>query len=706
MARMAAAGPSDSGIEILRPLFETALDAVVAMWPDGTVAEWNQVAESTFGWSRHEALGQLMADLIVPPQHRSAHIEGILRYNRTGEAPVLNQRLEITAIDRDAREFPVELSITVTELVGGRLFIGFLRDISARKQSEQLLIRQAREAKLLFEISQFAAESEAVEPVLERTLNAICELAGWPVGHAFLVSRDNPDELVSSGVWYGTGDKHFERLREATRSTQFTSGVGLPGIILEKGQPVWMSDIESDAAFVRKGLGYGAAFGFPLKSSGQIVAVLEFFALDKTPPDPELLLTVRTLGEQVGRVFERTQSLSELRELNETLEQRVAERSRELEEVHEALRQGQRMESIGQLTGGIAHDFNNFLTVIKGSADLLRRADLSEDKRRRYIESIAETADRAARLTSQLLAFARRQVLKPELIEVTARISGISEMLRTILGSRIRLVMDVDCDDCLIEADAAQFETVLVNLVINARDAMNGEGTLTIAVKREESAASEESIVISISDTGHGIPADQLEHIFEPFFTTKEVGKGTGLGLSQVYGFIKQSDGEIEVKSREGGGTTFVLSLPSARGTPAPDPAAPAAPTATKADCRVLVVEDNQDVGEFAASLLAEFGFRPTLAATAREALERLEEQPEDFDLVFTDVVMPGMNGVDFARLVRQRWPRIPVILTSGYSEVLAEEAGHGFLLLHKPYSADDLARIFDEARRQPDVSG
>jgi PAS domain S-box-containing protein len=287
------------------PLFETALDAVVAMRPDGTIAEWNHVAERTFGWTRAEAVGRLMADLIVPAQHRAAHIAGIARYNATGEASVLNQRLEITALDRAEREFPVELSITLAEANGERLFVGFLRDITERKESEKLLIRRAREAELLFEISRFAAESETMEPVLERTLEAICELTGWPVGHALIASSEDPAELISSDVWVGERSKNSEKLQEVTRSIRFTAGVGLPGLILKTGEPAWMSDTQSESAFVRKGLGFGAAFAFPLKSSGRILAVLEFFTVAKTPPDPELLLTVRTLGEQVGRVAER-----------------------------------------------------------------------------------------------------------------------------------------------------------------------------------------------------------------------------------------------------------------------------------------------------------------------------------------------------------------------------------------------------------------
>ena len=302
---MAAGDHTHPALDKLLPVFRTALDAVVAMRPDGTIVEWNHVAEQTFGWTRAKAVGQLMADLIVPHQHRAAHIAGLARYNATGEATVLNQRLEITAVDQAGREFPVELSITLADAAGEPLFIGFLRDISERKDVERLLIRRAREAELLFEVSRFAAESESVEAALEQTLKGICELTGWPVGHALIASTNDPAELISSEVWVGKRDQKLKKLQAATRSIRFRRGVGLPGLVLETGEPVWMSDTQSDKTFVRKGLGFDAAFGFPLKSSGRVLAVLEFFALEKTSPDPELLLTVRTLGEQVGRVAER-----------------------------------------------------------------------------------------------------------------------------------------------------------------------------------------------------------------------------------------------------------------------------------------------------------------------------------------------------------------------------------------------------------------
>ncbi|HEV2566966.1 MAG TPA: PAS domain-containing protein [Microvirga sp.] len=371
----------------------------------------------------------------------------------------------------------------------------------------------------------------------------------------------------------------------------------------------------------------------------------------------------------------------------------------------EALRQAQKMEAVGQLTGGVAHDFNNLLTIVRSSVDFLRRPNLPEERRIRYVDAISDTVDRAAKLTGQLLAFARRQALKPEVFEVPERIRAISDMLHTLVGSRIRIVTNIACERCFVEADVTQFETALVNMAVNARDAMNGEGTLRVHVDslsrmpslRGHAGGRGRFVAVSISDTGSGIPPDRLSHIFEPFFTTKEVGKGTGLGLSQVYGFAKQSGGDVAVESTVGQGTTFTLYLPrTERGIAADagDSGRGSDPNEEGRGCRVLVVEDNLEVGRFSTQLLQDLGYETTWAANASEALTLLEEDASRFDVVFSDVVMPGMSGVELGREIRQRYPGLPVVLTSGYSHVLAEEGRHGFELLHKPYAVEDVSRV------------
>jgi PAS domain S-box-containing protein len=374
----------------------------------------------------------------------------------------------------------------------------------------------------------------------------------------------------------------------------------------------------------------------------------------------------------------------------------------------EALRQSQKMEAVGQLTGGVAHDFNNLLTIIRSATDFLRRRELPEERRRRYVDAISETVERASKLTAQLLAFARRQPLKPEVFNVGAQVENVAQLIRPLVGGRIRIEVEIGCPDCFTIADVAQFETALINLAINGRDAMEDEGRLTISVERSQSipalrgqaGRSGDFVAISVADTGSGIPAEHLDTIFEPFFTTKEVGKGTGLGLSQTFGFAKQSDGDIEVRSVVGQGATFTIYLPQAV---APISEAEIAAIGGEASItgrgyRVLVVEDNDDVGQFSTELLEDLGYTVRRVANANAALGILAENEFAVDLVFSDVIMPGMNGVDLAGVVRERYPGLPVVLTSGYSNVLAENADRGFELIQKPYSVEALSRILRKA--------
>ncbi len=374
----------------------------------------------------------------------------------------------------------------------------------------------------------------------------------------------------------------------------------------------------------------------------------------------------------------------------------------------EALRQSQKMEAVGQLTGGVAHDFNNLLTIIRSATDFLRRRELPEARRRRYIDAISETVERASKLTAQLLAFARRQPLKPQVFNVGTQVEAVAQLVRPLVGGRIRIDVEISDRHCFAIADIAQFETALINLAVNGRDAMECEGQLTIGVRkvrsipplRAQPARSGDFVAIVMTDTGSGIAPELIETIFEPFFTTKEVGKGTGLGLSQAFGFAKQSNGDIEVASPPGQGATFTIYLPQAAApVDAIEAAAGGSEPATRGrGYRVLVVEDNDDVGQFSTELLEDLGYTVRRVASADAALAILAKDEFSADLVFSDVIMPGMNGVELAGLIRERYPGLPVVLTSGYSNVLAESAHQGFELIQKPYSVELLSRILRKA--------
>ncbi|MCA1385679.1 MULTISPECIES: hybrid sensor histidine kinase/response regulator [unclassified Bradyrhizobium] len=380
-------------------------------------------------------------------------------------------------------------------------------------------------------------------------------------------------------------------------------------------------------------------------------------------------------------------------------------------EAEEALKHSQRLEALGQLTGGVAHDFNNLLTVIRASVDLLNRPQLTEERRQRYITAIADSVARAAKLTSQLLAFARRQTLKPEVFDVGARVQSLHDMLATLLGPAIEIVMQLPAEPCLVNADASQFETALINMATNARDAMQGQGRIVFKVEAtttvpdalvQLSASPDHGFVrVTVSDTGVGIPAARLGRIFEPFFTTKQVGRGTGLGLSQVFGFARQSGGEVTVASEVGHGSTFSLYLPRVPPGLLPQRQAPnTAPAVAGSGMSVLVVEDNIELANFAADGLTELGYSITLVDNAADALAELVVDADRFDVVFSDVVMPGMTGLDLAQAIRERSLGVPVVLTTGYSQALSQEGTGGCDLVQKPYTIEELSRVLHRAAR------
>jgi two-component system NtrC family sensor kinase len=379
------------------------------------------------------------------------------------------------------------------------------------------------------------------------------------------------------------------------------------------------------------------------------------------------------------------------------------------QEAEEALKHGQRLEALGRLTGGVAHDFNNLLTVVRASVDLLRRPDLPEPRRLRYIDAISDTVTRAAKLTGQLLAFARRQTLKPEVFDVGRSIQMLSEMVRTLIGPRIEIVILGPEEPCFVNADAGQFETAIINMAVNAKDAMEGHGRLTIAVGMAASLPNAGPlsqnpygyVAVSVADTGIGIPRDKFERIFEPFFTTKQAGHGTGLGLSQVFGFARQSDGEVTVASEVGKGSIFTLYLPRTAGSGKSSQMLAADSAIDGRGMSVLVVEDNAEVGQFATDALTDLGYTTRLVGSGTHALEELAASPDRFDVVFTDVVMPGMTGIELAQEIHRRYADLPVVLTSGYSHVLSEHGSYGFELLQKPYSVEQLSRVLHRVGRR-----
>jgi PAS domain S-box-containing protein len=374
----------------------------------------------------------------------------------------------------------------------------------------------------------------------------------------------------------------------------------------------------------------------------------------------------------------------------------------ELEEARAALFQSQKLQALGELTGGVAHDFNNLMTVIRGSAELLTRPGLSEEKRARYLKAILDTADRASTLTSHLLAFGRRQALKPEVADLNLRLDAFAEMVGRTLGGQFEVRLDLAPSLPPVEVDLAQLETALLNAAFNARDAMPEGGTLTLATRHLPGEGGGE-VMVEVADTGSGMSAEILDRAFEPFFTTKPVGEGTGLGLSQIHGFAAQAGGRAEIRSVQGEGTAVRIILP-ATDKAFGRSAAAARVEAPPRGLSVLLVEDNDHVREFACHLLDELGYRVVTAASGEEALERLES--ERFDILFSDVVMPGLSGIELARLARERDPTLPVLLASGYSEEIVGAAGADYEIVRKPYDLNGIEAALGKALEQARAPG
>ena len=350
----------------LSSVLNTALDAVIVMDSRGAIVDWNDIAVDVFGWRRTEAVGSQLSELIIPSKFREAHRRGLEAFLRTGEGPVLRKRIEVTALRKSGAEFPVELSITPYQSDGAPLFLGFLRDITDRKRIAEHLERQALQARILYETISFAAQASSFEDALQNCLAAVQTLTGWPLGHVYLPSDSYPPLLLPSNIWHPANHNTYEALKAVTAKTSFAVGEGLPGLVMQTGEPVWISDVGADARFLRKkaveDLLITSALGFPVKSAGSTIAVIEFFTPTRSEPDHQLLLAVRSIGDQVGRVFER----------------RLAETKLHRQSEHQKL-----------LLAELNHRVKNMLTVVTGiAAQTMRNNDSMQDFNRSFLDRL------------------------------------------------------------------------------------------------------------------------------------------------------------------------------------------------------------------------------------------------------------------------------------------------------------------------------
>jgi PAS domain S-box-containing protein len=643
--------------------------AIMSQDNDGLITSWSPGAEHLLGWQHDEMIG-MRADRIFTPEDRQAGVPQGEMERARAEGRALNERWHVR---KDGTRF-----------WGSGLMMRLLDDAGHIEGT----------AKIMRDRTQ--------ERASEHRYNALT--AAIP---GFLFIAD--------------GDGHLTETNELFRSFTGLSDIELNG-------DHWLDAVHEDdrhetAVLWRESMTSGQPYSTRLRFRGQD-GVYRCFTCRALPDrdddgnitrwmgtclDVDNEARARSALERLTVALEHkvTQGSEDLASAIENLQTEMAERTK----AEDALRHAQKMEAVGLLTGGVAHDFNNLLTVIRGSADLLRKPNLPEERRARYLDAIADTADRAAALTAQLLAFARRQPLKPVVFNAAESIRLMEPLLRATLGSQISYSLEIECDPCLLLADQSQFDTAVVNLAVNARDAMEGAGTLSIRISeadlipaiRAHGTRPGKYVAVAIVDSGSGIPKDHLDRIFEPFYTTKMVGQGTGLGLSQVHGFCKQSGGDIGVSNVAGGGAIFTLYLPTTARKVDVDPVANerSAVQRPAAHGSLLIVEDNEMVGQFATDLVEELGYSAVLAPDGRTALAILSNSPGSFRAIFSDIVMPGMTGIELAEQVRLEHPHMPIVLTSGYSHILAEEGTHGFELLQKPYSAEGLARVLSRLLEQ-----
>ncbi|HXA38215.1 MAG TPA: response regulator [Phenylobacterium sp.] len=485
---------------------------------------------------------------------------------------------------------------------------------------------------------------------------------------------------------------------------------GYPGLVRWiEDQPAW-----SDMPIVLLALRGGGIERNP--AAQRLAAALGNVTFLERPFHPTTLVSVvETALRGRRRQYEARDRIETIRAAEALLERRVEERTTELasanhqlagqiaerERVEGVLRQTQRLEAVGQLTSGVAHDFNNLLMVVLGNIRQMQKT-VTDPASRRRLQMMAQAAERGAQLTAQMLAFSRRQRLEPRAVDLNDTVAGMRDLLQATMGGSVRIETVLQPRLWPAMIDPTQIELVILNLAINARDAMEVGGTLTVETgnvalgppARPEEPTAGDYVMVAVTDTGSGMTPDVLAKVFEPFFTTKEVGKGSGLGLSQVFGVAKQSGGGVRIDSTPGAGASVRVFLPRAAAAALPEGLAPVAEAVgpPARDFNVLLVDDDSAVREVTAGILQDLGYRVVEAGSGGAALDLLDRQSK-IDLLLVDFAMPGMNGAEVAREVHARRPGLPVLFVTGYADTEAlATAGGGDGILRKPFLEEDLA--------------
>ena len=653
-------------------LLESAPDAMLIVDERGTILLANSQTEKLFGYPQEELVGHRVEKL-VPPLVREGHAQHRSQFFAAPRLRRMGEGLDLYGLRRNGSEFPVEISLNPIAIEGGVLVTSSIRDVSGRKRAEQELRRaydelDQRVLQRTAELERVAAELLARIGLHERTEN---ELRQSEERFRLLVEGVNdyaifmldPQGLVVS--WNAGAERIYGfTAEEAIGSTQSRS---YPPEEVQGELPQYA--LEQAAA-----TGRFAEEGWCLRKDGS-----RLWANSVTT----------AIRDEAGnlRGFSRiVRDLTERRELEHRL------------------RHAQKLEAIGRLAGGIAHEFNNSATAILGYSSLIVDNTQDNHQLRHYAEEIHKAGQRAASVTRQLLAFSRQQILQPTMLNLNEVVAEIERMLRELIGENIRVFTTLDPYLGVIKADTGEMEQVILNLALNARDAMPEGGVIHIETSNVEVdhlfAAQNPDMVpgphvrLRVSDTGIGLDKQTAVHIFEPFFTTKPVGKGTGLGLSTVYGTVKRRKGSILVFSEPGCGASFEIYLPRLEQVLVKPAILSPRSKPDGGSETILVVEDDSSLRWLTCQMLTQFGYTVLEAREPSHALALAQESAGDIDLLITDVVMPGFNGRQLARQVEQLYPQIKVLLMSGYTaEIVAEQDGKELVwaFLEKPFTPEEL---------------
>jgi PAS domain S-box-containing protein len=660
---------------VFRSLFTAYPDALLLVDLQGVIGLANPAAVDLLGYPADELVG-LSVDELVPDAIRPRHAAYRNAYAEHPRTRPMGMQMDLVAKRRDGSEVMVEIALSPLQDHGLPYVVAAIRSVGAYPRVKQALQR-ARYAEYLAQFGRLAVDTRESQKLLELVPTIAAEALQVEAAKILLLEPSGLEFRIAAGVGL---------LPEETIGQRMPNEPDSPSGYVVEGKPVLMSDYAQERRFaipphyIKAGM--VCEVSVPLSDRGRTIGTLA--VRSRTPQrfgDDEVRF-LESLSSMLATVLQRTSS-------------------------EEALNHAQRLESVGQLTGGVAHDFNNLLTVISGNLQVLEDAPTyaSDPFIQQLVGAAARATRRGAELTSKLLAFSRRQVLEPTIVDIAALLHSLTDMLRRTLDQRILITLDAE--EVLCMADPVQLESALLNVAINARDAMPQGGTLAFACRATpalpaeldagRSLTEEEEqdgyVAISISDTGEGMPEAVKERAFEPFFTTKESGRGTGLGLSTVYGFAKQSRGAISLSSAPGAGTTVTLYLPRVVGDGGADEEFDtAALGSVPAGLRVLLVEDDAEVRSVVQKFLASMACEVVACADAEEAL-RLLASERGFGLLLTDILLgAGMRGTELAETVRSRLPELPVLLMSGYSSALLDEP-HEWELLRKPYTRTELER-------------